>query len=60
MTDSLPVACSLSPAALAARREGPLRALATRAEAREALASGWRVRFAADADVLRAPAMNFL
>lgn len=52
MADALPVACSLSPEALAARREGLLRDLVARAESREALPSGWRLRFTAEPGIL--------
>ncbi len=52
MADLLPVACSLSPDALAARRSGLLRNLVGRAESREALPSGWRLRFRAEGDTL--------
>jgi hypothetical protein len=51
MTD-LPVACTLTLAALKARREGLLSALLRRAEAHEELPEGCRLRFAAGDDVL--------
>lgn len=47
MTD-LPVACTLGPAALKARREGLLTDLWRRADRHEELADGHRLRFAAD------------
>ena len=46
MTD-LPVACTLGPAALAARRQGLLEDLLRRADAQEELPAGCRLRFAA-------------
>jgi hypothetical protein len=52
MAEPLPVACSLSPDALAARRAGLLRDLVARAESREALPSGLRLRFPAERDTL--------
>lgn len=52
MTD-LPVVCSLSPEARAARREGLLSQLAARVEAQDELTDGYRLRFAASADVLQ-------
>ena len=51
MTD-LPVACTLGPDALKARREGLLNDLVRRAAAREELADGHRFHFTADADLL--------
>jgi hypothetical protein len=50
----LPVACTLSPAALKARREGLLHNLVGRAERRLELAGGCRLRFAASDDILAA------
>jgi hypothetical protein len=50
--DDLPVACSLSPAAFQARRENLLRVLRDRAEERHELPDGYRLRFAAQDDVL--------
>lgn len=47
----LPVACTLTPAAMKARREGLLSALLRRADAQE-LPEGYRLRFAATDDVL--------
>lgn len=52
----LPVACSLSPAALNARRENLLQALLQRACERHDLPDGLRLRFAAEDDVLAAVA----
>ncbi len=43
----LPVACTLSPAALKARREGLLADLVRRADHNEELADGYRLRFTA-------------
>jgi hypothetical protein len=48
----LPVACTLSPAALQARRENLLNALLRRASERGELPDGYRFRFAAESDVL--------
>jgi len=48
----LPVACTLGPAALTARREGLLAALLRRADTHEELADGHRLRFAAADDTL--------
>lgn len=50
----LPVVCTLDPAALKARREGLLSDLVRRAEARQDLPEGQRLRFAATADTLAA------
>ena len=44
----LPVACALTPDALRARREGLLMDLVHRAEHREELAEGLRLRFTRD------------
>ena len=49
---NLPIACTLSPAALAARREGLLSELFRRAEARQELPEGHRLRFASTEDAL--------
>lgn len=49
---SLPIVCSLTPAALRARREGLLADLRRRAAAREELPDGHRLRFAADDGIL--------
>jgi hypothetical protein len=51
MTD-IPVACTLSPAALRARREGLLSELLRRADEHEELPEGHRLRFATSEDVL--------
>jgi len=48
----LPVACSLSPEALRARREGLLAELLQRAESAQRLPDGLRLRFAASSDIL--------
>ena len=48
----LPVACTLSPAALAARRENLLNALLQRATERSELPNGCRLRFAAEGGIL--------
>src|SRR6266850_650314 len=47
-----PVACTLSPAALEARRENLLNALLQQTSERRELPNGYRLRFAADNDVL--------
>lgn len=44
----LPIMCSLTPAALAARRSGLLSELIQRIESREALSDGHRLRFTAN------------
>jgi hypothetical protein len=49
---SLPIACTLSPAALSARREGLLAELLRRAEDHEELPEGHRLRFAATENTL--------
>ena len=49
---SLPVACSLSPAALKARREGLLSALLRHADSHEELMDGHRLRFAGTDEML--------
>jgi hypothetical protein len=51
MTD-LPVACTLGPAALKARREGLLSDLLRRADHHEELTDGHRLRFAASGEIL--------
>jgi hypothetical protein len=51
MTD-LPVACTLSPDALKARRENLLNALLRRARERHELPNGCRLRFAPEGDIL--------
>jgi hypothetical protein len=48
----LPVACTLSPSALKARRENLLKALLQRANERRELPDGYRLRFAAEGDVI--------
>jgi hypothetical protein len=48
----LPVACSLSAAALKARRENLLNVLRDRAEERHELSNGYRLRFSPQGDVL--------
>ena len=51
---SLPIACTLSPAAVKARREDLLGGLIRRAEERLDVANGYRVRFAPDDGLLPA------
>ena len=51
MTD-LPVACTLGPAALKARRANLLGALLHRADERRELPNGYRLQFAPEGDVL--------
>jgi hypothetical protein len=51
---ALPVACTLDPAALTARREGLLSDLLRRADERQDLTAGHRLRFAAAEDTLAA------
>jgi len=48
----LPIVCTLTPAALKARREGLLVELMRRAQGHEELAHGHRLRFAATDDML--------
>lgn len=48
----LPIVCSLTPAALQARREGLLTDLLRRAHGCEDLPQGYRLRFAATAETL--------
>ena len=50
--NELPVACTLGPAALKARREGLLADLVRRADAQEQLPDGHSLRFAAADDTL--------
>jgi len=50
----LPVACTLDPATLKTRREGLLADLFRRADRREDLPEGYRLRFAAGAGTLAA------
>ena len=52
----LPVACTLSPAALKARRENLFATLVHRADERCELQDGYRLRFAAQGDILSAVA----
>jgi hypothetical protein len=54
MMNELPIACTLTPDALKARRAGLLPGLAGRAEAREETPDGLRLRFAPSSDTLRA------
>lgn len=53
MTD-LPVVCTLTPAALKARRDGMLSKLLERAQDHEQLLHGYRLRFPATEDTLSA------
>jgi len=50
----LPVACTLGPAALAARREGLLAQLVRLADEHQSLPAGHRLRFAAEGETLAA------
>ena len=50
----LPVACTLSPAALKARKENLLKALLDRADERRELPDGYGLRFVAEGDTLSA------
>lgn len=50
--DDLPVACSLGPDALAARRQGLLTQLIARAESRVELSDGVRLQFRPSSEVL--------
>jgi hypothetical protein len=52
MISELPVACTLGPAALNARRQGLLADLLRRASRHEELADGHRLRFAASQDIV--------
>jgi hypothetical protein len=54
MMNDLPIACTLTPEALAARRAGLLPGLAGRADGREETPDGMRLRFAASSDTLHA------
>jgi hypothetical protein len=45
---NLPIACNLTPAALTARRDEMLTALAGRASIRQATDNGYRIEFSAD------------
>ena len=49
----LPIACTLGPAALKARREDLLGGLVRQAQERVDLANGYRIRFGSDDDVLQ-------
>jgi len=49
---NLPIACSLTPAAIRARREGLLSELLRRASAHQELQDGHRLEFAAEDDAL--------
>ena len=49
---TLPVVCALTPGALRARREGLLAGLTARAESREDLPDGLRLRFAPHGETL--------
>jgi hypothetical protein len=51
--NQLPVACTLGPAALKARREGLLAGLVRSAERHEELADGHRLRFGVSSEVIR-------
>jgi hypothetical protein len=50
----LPIAYTLSPAALKARKENLLNTLLHRANERLELVNGWRLRFASESDMLSA------
>ncbi len=50
--ESLPIACTLSPAALNARKANLLNVLLRRANERRELPDGYRLRFAPEGDVL--------
>lgn len=50
----LPIVCTLSPAALKARRENLLAVLLRRAKDHHELAEGYNLRFAAEGDILAA------
>ena|SRR5436190_14447124 len=52
--DDLPVACSLSPAALKARRENLLNVLRERANERHELPNGYRLQFSGQGDIVSA------
>src|SRR5258708_926567 len=54
----LPVACSLSPAALQARRQNLLKVLCDRAEERHELPNGYRLGFSGQGDVLSSIALT--
>jgi hypothetical protein len=57
MTD-LPIACTLTPEAIRTRRAGLLPGLLSRIESCETLPGGYRLRFAATADLLTAIAQT--
>jgi hypothetical protein len=48
----LPIVCTLSPAAVEARRENLLNALFGRANERTELPKGWRLRFVTEGEIL--------
>ena len=50
----LPIVCTLSPATIATRKMGLLPALVKRAEGREDMPSGFRLRFSASGELLQA------
>jgi hypothetical protein len=50
--DGLPIACTLSPAALQKRKDTLLSVLVERAVERQPLSDGYRLRFSSDGDVL--------
>ena len=54
----LPIACTLTPETIKTRRAGLLTGLLDRAESREAMTGGYRVRFPASSDVLTAIAQT--
>ena len=54
MTETLPIMCSLTPAAITKGRAGLLPGLAERALTREVLDSGYRLTFAPSTDALLA------
>lgn len=54
MSDPIPIACSLTPEGLAARRNGLIADLVRRAQAREVLSQGVRLTFNAEPGILRA------
>lgn len=54
MSDELPIVCTLTPAAREARRQGLLRDLVRRADAREETPQGQRLRFRPAEDTLAA------
>lgn len=54
MAADLPIVCALSPEALRVRREGLLADVLRRAQQRDLIESGLRLRFAAEGDTLSA------